>query len=179
MWTSLLALFSACAPISATGDSGRATPDDTDALTQKGCLDYAPAIEIGTGYSAWWPMKAYDPLIMVHGPQGGWHLLCSARVHHTDPVVSISFTVNTEAGDVVADNFYEVALFPGSNECNGVFSGMYAFLDVSDLAQGELNTPPELLAGELLTVEMSIVDAAGRAASDTLIVTATLDPADL
>ena len=185
MWSGLM-MFWACtpsgepAPVQDTApQESRPDHEDTAPPEPMGCLDYDPAIEIGTGYSAWWPLEEGQELIMVHGPQGGWHMLCAARVFHTDPLVEISFTVTTEGGVVVADNLYQVALFPGPNECSGVYSGMYAFLDVRELEEGERDTPPELLAYQPLIIDMSVVDAQGRAASDQRIVTAVPDPADL
>jgi hypothetical protein len=63
--------------------------------------------------------------------------------------------------------------------CGGVYAGMLGVLDVSELVDGEANTPPELLAGETLRIRITATDGEGREAADTRSVIAALDPADL
>lgn len=142
------------------------------------CFVDEPALSIGTGYEEWVELAEGDPVTMVHGPQGGWHILGSARVDNTEQVVSIDYSVAVKStGEVVADNSYRVALVL-DEECSGYFSGMYAYLHVEDIAQGEDDTPPELLADEELVLRMEIVDTAERAVAADLTVIGAPDPMD-
>lgn len=158
----MLLLLLACAPTPAPDDS--APPA-------------ALEVQIGTGATAWEPLEALDPLTMVHGPQGGWHLLGSVWVHNWDGEAEVHFTVTTEEGVRVADNLYRVFLYL-DGQGGGQFPGMYAYLSVAELAQGEADTPPELLAGQPLTLHMDVGAPGGASGSHTLVVTAALDPAD-
>ena len=116
---------------------------------------------------------------MVHGPQGGWHILGSARMSNFSPIVRIHYVVTVEAtGAIVADNNYRVEMRTDA-ECSGYYAGMYGYLDVRELAAGELDTPPELLAGQELRLTMEVADEQGAAASDSLMVIAALDPMDV
>jgi hypothetical protein len=134
------------------------------------------------GIESFLPMEDGDPVTMVHGPQGGWHVLGSLRAVGAPEIVSIHFTV-TDAVDgwLVSDNLYELMLADGDDGAAYRLS-MYGFLDVHEHAQGELNTPPELLGGKELRMQMDVRDAAdpeGPATTGVLRAIAALDPADL
>jgi hypothetical protein len=180
----LLALALACAPEQPAspdtgGDSGvDAVPvTDTDLEPGDPCFVHPPQLLVGTGAYAWEPIEG--PLQMVRGPQGGWHLLGSVLVRGTDPVVTLTFTVElVEEGATVADNVYTVQLIE-DGPCSGSFYGLYAYLDVSEVAQGELDTPPEVLANRAVRIHMTATDEAGRFAEHEQIVVVQRDPIDL
>ena len=47
-----------------------------------------------------------DSLVMVHGPQGGWHMLGSVYLENTQSVVEVEFTITDLISEVVvASNF--------------------------------------------------------------------------
>jgi hypothetical protein len=143
------------------------------------CFVDEPVLSIGTGDEEWVELAEEDPVTMAHGPQGGWHILGSVRVDNTDQVVSIDYSVTIKSsGEMVADNSYRVALVL-DEECSGYFLGMYAYLHVEDIAQGEDDTPPELLADQELVLRMEIVDTAERSVAGDLTVVAVRDPVDL
>ena len=56
---------------------------------------------------------------------------------------------------------------------------MYAYLDVSLLAEGEADTPPELLSYEEVVMRMSVTDSSDRTVADEITVLAVPDPADV
>jgi len=116
---------------------------------------------------------------MVHGPQGGWHMLGSVRTHSMHNVIEVHFTVtDVESSVVVADNRYRVAVVEDA-ECTGYYPGMYGYLDVSDLVTEHATRPPEVLGYKIVQITMEVVDYEGRTVTETLMVTAQPDPIDL
>lgn len=160
-------------------DSGEdSAPNLPNGELAPGCGEAAATVEVGTGEDTFTPLADGDPLTMVHGPQGGWHLLASARVTDTRSVVAITYTAATAAGVQVVWNRYVVDLVPEAG-CTGVYAGMYGYLDVHALEDGEADTPPELLAGEELTLTLTVEDADGRVAVGEKRVVAEPDPVDV
>jgi hypothetical protein len=142
------------------------------------CACEAPSIVIGSGATAYEPLAEGSPLTMVHGPQGGWHMLGSAQFANLLPIVAIHYTITVVAdGTVISDNNYRVQMVRDAT-CSGYFPGMYGYLDVAALAEGDSDTPPELLGGAELELRMEVVDTEERSAVDTLRVVAELDPTD-
>ncbi len=138
-----------------------------------------PALEIGTGAATFETLTEDDGVVMVHGPQGGWHMLASGRANNTADIVTFHVTITTESGGVtVADNSYTVQL-AREDDCLGYYPGMYAYLDVSALENGELDTPPELLSYEPMLISMTLTDTEGLELTDEIRVIATPDPVDV
>ena len=129
--------------------------------------------------------------MMIHGPQGGWHILASLQIHGMMDIVEVQYTIEHLAtGVLVSDNNYRLAVI-SEGECTGYYPGMYGYLSVSPLYDGELDTPPEILGGERLRIQFRVNDcnanqeAAGdcvraeRWVETSLEVVATLDPVDV
>ncbi len=162
-------------------------PDDVLGDTAPFTCEGAPAsVTIGgTGTDdsqlpIWVEMPEGSEQTMVHGPQGGWHILASADVQGTDPIVTIRLQIFWPAHDDarLSDGLFRVMLVPDTR-CGGYYAGMFGILDVSEVAEGDANTPPELLAGEALKLTLDIVDLDGLTAHDEVSVIAALDPADV
>lgn len=159
-------------------------PDDGSPVERPDRVDTAldpcpPAVEIGTGDEQWEDIATDAPLTMIHGPQGGWHMLASVRIGGAAPEVHVRYQIlHPASGTLVSNNSYNLALAM-EDDCEGTYSGMYGYLDVTALEDGELNTPPELLAGESLVIRMEVDDALGHAATAEKTVTAVADPKDL
>ncbi len=151
------------------------------------CFERDAGVEIGgsdvdaDGRPLWIAMPEGSEQTMVHGPQGGWHLLASADVRSMEPIVTLLYTVEWPArGDVeLSRGQFRVMLVANDEGCGGVYAGMFGILDVSALHDDELDTPPELLAGEELRVRMESTDGEGRSASDSRLIRAALDPSDV
>ena len=166
LWTFLLSVLGC-------GDQTDSGADDL------GCFASPPEIEIGSGEGEWISLSEGDAVTMVHGPQGGWHMLGSVWATNVEQIVEIDFIITVEeTGAVVSDNDYRVALVP-EGECAGYFPGMYGYLAVSDIAEGELDTPPELLAYKTLIMSMTVTDIDGRTAYAERTVLAEPDPVDV
>ena len=148
------------------------------------CFGGEPVVTIGgtevheDGSQTWTEMDDGVEVTMVHGPQGGWHVLASARAWNTEPIVTILYTVTVEeSGALVSHNNYRVQLVE-DDSCSGYYPGMYGYLDVTAIEEGDADTPPELLAGAALLLHMEVTDEVGHAASDDVHAVAALDPAD-
>ncbi len=157
-----------------TGGSDLAGCADTGA-----CPCETPSVVVGGGDVEFVALEDGDPTTIVFGAQGGWHILGAAYMTNFDPVVNIHYTVVVEAtGAVVADNNYRVQM-KADGDCAGFYPGMYGYLDVREIVDGEADTPPELLGGEQLRLTMDVTDLVGRAGTDSLLVVGELDPHDL
>lgn len=143
------------------------------------CASQPASVVVGGGSSEYEPLSEGDPATLVHGPQGGWHVLASARVANTLNVVSITYTIHLlPEGTSLSFNQYRVQLVP-YDDCTGDYAGMYGYLDVSALATGDDDTPPELLEGRDLELTLQVVDSEGREATASVTVVGELDPADV
>ena len=129
-----------------------------NAQEEFGCGERNTHVTIGSGEFEWEDLTANDEVVMVHGPQGGWHMLGSIRLSGSEQIVEIDYTIRDIASNViVSDNHYRVALVM-DGECQGYYPGMYGYLNVTDLAVGDLDTPPELLAQNTLEMVMKAND---------------------
>ncbi|MFZ5478670.1 MAG: hypothetical protein ACOZNI_18000 [Myxococcota bacterium] len=175
--TLLLATLAGCDGTGPDGPNGCDVPDDTE--LDEACACEEPAVRIGGGEDTFEAVEDGSPAIMVHGPQGGWHVLGSAWFENLTELVTIDYWIDVPSlGATVVDNAYRVVMVRDGT-CAGYYPGMYGYLDVSDLAEGEADTPPEILAGLEMVLHMNVEDSEGRTASDELSVVATPDPVDV
>lgn len=174
------------------GDDSAAGADGADGGSEggeggaDGAADGGPAdpcgesavVEVGTGAAAFEPFGDPPSAVMVHGPQGGWHMLGSLRVTGLQQIVSVRYTITHQAsGVVVADNQYRVGMLYDADTCVGSYPGMYGYLNVTELVDGEADTPPELLSWQ--PVELCLeVDDGDRAGAACGVVEALPDPMD-
>lgn len=143
------------------------------------CYGRSPALVVGDGALGFTPLTPGQAVTMVHGPQGGWHVLSSALVANLRSVVEIDVSVVLDpSGDVVASDTYYVALLM-TGTCVGEYPGIYAYLDVAALADGDLNTPPELLGGANAELRMRVEDSDTHTAEAVVPVILELDPIDV
>ena len=91
---------------------------------------------------------------------------------------------------MISDNNYRVAMIM-EEECVGYYPGMFGYLNVSELEDGERNTPPELLEDTKVRFEIQTNDCSNtmndrgecsretRWSKSTQIVSTELDPQDI
>jgi hypothetical protein len=166
------------APLDTDDPTEPPTPEDTDVPPPptEPCPVY---VEIGSGEFTFVELEPLDQVEMVHGPQGGWHILWSVILSGTEPTAQLRGIITDVASDVVvSDITYNVKLDP-VDECSGESIGQYGYLDVSGLASGSLDTPPELLVGNTLVLRVEAADFAGTATAGEVLVTAAPDPGDV
>ena len=166
-------------PSVADADVDVDTDADSDDTGVAGCFDQEPRLEVGTGETTFEGLNENDPVVMVHGPQGGWHMLGSVRTHNMETIIEVHYTITDEAtGVLVSDNTYRVAVV-SDGDCTGYYPGMYGYLTVSDLATADATRPPELLGYNTVVMTMDVTDYGGRTASTSLRVLAEPDPIDI
>ena len=57
------------------------------------CLEASPSIEVGERERDFVAFSDPPEAMMVHGPQGGWHILGSLQLQHTRPIVEVHFPI--------------------------------------------------------------------------------------
>lgn len=126
-------------------------------------------VTIGTGEQDYVPLADEDPTWdLVHGPQGGWHVLIGLEAAGLDATEIVVGDMVGRLGDtVVARNDATWLTFRCDAETRTLQSwNTFLILDVED------HCP---LHGQALAVEVEVQDVRGRTASDA--VTATIvDP---
>lgn len=151
---------------------------DTSETEDNPCFTEAPSITIGDGAATFVPLEEGAPLTMTHGPQGGWHMLASVLVAHTEPIVTLHYTIDVEATETrISDNQYRV-LLKDEGDCKGTYWNMYGYLDVSALATPDGTTPPELICGSTVRLTMEAADTSGHTTSTDISVVAAADVSD-
>ena len=143
------------------------------------CRCEQASLEIGTGEDLFEPLAEGADLMMVNGPQGGWHLLTAIQPLNTRDVVSVNAQVFHDATDtpVTTELVYRVQLVKDAAEpCVGGFPNMYLYLEPSEMDGGAGGTPPELLSCETLRIEMTLTDTGGRVLQAVKRVRAVPDP---
>ncbi len=195
----LVAVATACSGTSddgTGGDTAAATDTDTDTTDTDttdtdttgaaACQGVAPSVAIGTGVFSYEPFTSGQPVEIVYGSQGGWHLDTAALVEGMGPVVQfkgIATVVST--GDIIAgENDAPVAIdltTPGlgtwdDTTCTGSFYGQYTFVDDVDLNGDTLIKAICSLDEEDIEFRIEVSPLDGDAASDSVVLFARVDP---
>lgn len=149
-------------------------------LIDPSCRCEEPTLAIGTGMESYVPVAEGADVQMVHGPQGGWHVLSAVQITHTRNVVEMQARVyDVETGAAVTgDLVYRVQLVDDGG-CVGSFPNMYLYLDVTALVDGERDTPPELLSCRQVRITVCASDTGGRELCEEKQVRVLPDPADI
>jgi hypothetical protein len=176
--------------------------DDTDLTADSdaadACLAGGPVLRIGRGYLAYEPVEPGSELLMVHGPQGGWHVEIAFQAENVPQVVTLEWraTVIETGVDVTAngdDQAFDapiderVMLVPtptGPWACTGEWPGERNVFDFRQLADVPATDPWRALCGVPIRIEAAIREpGAGATLGDVLATTALdvvlqPDPAD-
>lgn len=169
------------------GCSGSDTGDGTtDSGTDGGACGGDLAVVPGTGATGFVQLNPGDPVTMVHGPQGGWHVETAGFVTSSLQNVAVAPTLFASslamqiAGDQ-QDQFIALAQYSAEG-CSGQFSGVRAFVDDVDSSTLGLDYQQFIcsLEGQTLELTIAIEDVgSGTSATATQTVTAQLDTADV
>ena len=117
-----------------------------------------------------------EGIVMVHGPQGGWHVEFGIRAKDPDPWVLFDVTVDAPQGRIV-DNHYDLKL-AAHDGCNGWRTELFGFIGIRDIAEYEGQTPPDLLTGEELHMRLSMTTSLGSVTDEVTLI-AEPDPRDV
>lgn len=144
------------------------------------CESGVASLEVGEGEEGFEPLQAGDPVVMVHGPQEGWHITGAIRTWNTEDIVRLHYTVTVPAFDdaTIVDQTYRFKLVP-EDECGGTQPALTGFIVMDELTDDESIEPHELLAYETVVMRMHLTDDAGVELVETLEVQAVPDPQDL
>jgi hypothetical protein len=160
------------------------TDSDTDTTITDPCLMPAAVVELGTGdieinYRA---IQTGDPVTMVHGPQGGWHIDVAATIRSPTPDVSFHSVVTDEAGNQLSGSQPADLLALASYDpvtCEGLVYGRRALLLDYTPPVGGLQEFICSLEFTVLTIDVDVVElATGATTEGTMTPSAALDPAD-
>ena len=166
--------------------------EDDSAIFDEGhpCFQTPPTLIIGEGETEFGPFNEELESVMVHGPQGGWHIEVALSLENMLQVLEIEYRIkHIPSGVFVSENNYRIAMVM-KGECSGELPGLYGYLSVVSLMEGDVDTPPEILGGEPLEITIRINDCSNSAEADgfctpeerwveeKVVVTATLDPQD-
>lgn len=123
--------------------------------------EVCPPAEVVFGLDAepFAPLVDGDPVAIERGPQGGWHFPLDAEISGFGPLVSVTLWADDrESGARVAESWLILNPTP-TDACAARLGRMLAILDVSALADGDADTPPEvLLPGRLLELGVAVED---------------------
>ncbi len=158
---------------------------DGTTTTTSSCEDPDMTLTLGTGADSYVALAEGDPVTLVHGPQGGWHIEVSGQVAHTSQEVAILPTITVvSSGDQIAgdqnQNLMALSNFDDAS-CSGEFFGVNAL--VGDPHPED--TLPEScyicsLAGELLDLSITVEDFnSGDSVTETVQVIVEPDPGDV
>jgi len=131
-------------------------------------------IAIGTGTDTFRQLEDGDELGIIAGDQGGHHLLLAARVcTFDDPGLIHVVTRLEETGEIVSDVTFE-RIWLEDGDCCSVLLDIYAVLSAPATDTGYSYAPfdPTTVAGRVVTIELSVTDAAGVVHVDTVRITA-------
>ena len=173
-------LFAACTGPGPNLDSTASTGPTADTAHPCGPI----ALEMGNGDHEHVPMKPGQDVVIVHGPQDGWHVDLSAQIRRFGELVGFTFTV-TLTGDgrqIAGDQPITFITMQRLDECTVFTGGMRAFVDdqKSDpKAYEDYQAFICSLDGEELEVTMTATDIkAGIELTESTTVRAVLDPVD-
>ena len=118
-------------------------------LALAACEDPEPGIEVGTGEREFEPLEDGDDILIIQGPQGGFHVLGSFLVTgveagDTDNLFdpdnpTMHFTVREEGDRVDVSNPFIQGLDDGPGRGEHQVTGRFVFLDIeADDELGEL-----------------------------------------
>jgi hypothetical protein len=134
------------------------------------CFLDNPDIEIGEGSSAFEPFNQQLEAMMIHGPQGGWHIEIALSLENMLQIMEIEYTIeHLPSGVFVSENHYRIAMIM-KGECSGELPGLYGYLTVGELMDGDMDTPPELLGGDDLEITIRVNDCSNSAQAEGLCV---------
>lgn len=161
------------------GDDGGGSETPLDAAA---CTAEDITLEVGTGKSGYVPLEDGDPVTMVHGPQGGWHVETGGRLLNSEREIAIYPSIRSEDLEVTGDQqpAYQALADYEETTCEGVFYGVRTFVEATrDSGPTGLDFVCAL-AGRTVTFALTTEDlSTGRQETAEVDVVLALDPIDV
>lgn len=133
------------------------------------CDDAPASLRLGTGDLALEPLSPGASVDLVHGPQGGWHLLVSVGATGTADAVHLGLQLTELASTQrVADSAYDL-LLAREDACEGLAIGLFAYLDTSAIDPDR--AADQVLSGAALRLDVTLRDAEDLWLSDSVTLT--------
>ena len=172
-----LTLLSCTAGGADSGDCELAGVTEGLGIIESECACLEPRLEVGTGERSFIPLEDGDDLEIVHGPQGGWHLLAAAWAENMRDVVQFEIWAEfEETGERFTTQMSYRAPLVCEDTCVGVFTDIFMFIDVNHF---EDFIPPTTMACESVLMGICASDHDGREACGEKRVRAVPDPDDV
>ena len=133
-------------------------PDTGPEIGPDGAVDW---IEIGTGELSFVPLDDGDPVELVHGPQGGYHLQVTCRIHVANPdALTLHYRAFREDGTMLGDVGLAI------NERRLVREGMHWLRAASDRLILDITGPADVVNTHL-RIEAVLTNLATPIAADS------------
>lgn len=166
-----------------TGCSGSPSDDDTGTTPSGACASGDISLDIGSGDEIYAPLADGDPVTIVHGPQGGWHVETAGLVKRSEKDISILPVITLPDLDlqITTNSQPEFKALVGYDaaSCEGTFTGTRAFIDAK-AGPGTDQQNICALAGRTMSLSITVSDiVSGRSHTSTVSVVAALDPLDV
>ena len=149
----LVALLSGCEASNGAADSVLASDPEA-------CFETLPSAELGTGEGAFVPVANGDQVPVIHGSQGGNHILGSVRVHHMSPIVLVHYSLTNKDAEVVSDQSYRILLVD-EGDCAASAVGLYGYLGFLGGGTGSEDAAV-LLLWTNVQMKIDVTDTEGR-----------------
>jgi hypothetical protein len=159
---------------------------DTDADTDTDSPDTDPCAPppqcvVGQGRTQFEPVGPATPVVMFHGPQGGWHVDAAVRVDRTSQVVRVRPEVRhvptgtqLAGADGLLDTYNQALVMDGA--CLGDTWQLTAFFDeVATLDLAAICA----MEGDALEILLEVTDLDGNSTTCTATGVAALHPSDV
>lgn len=167
----LLLLVAACATEGAPDATGTATPDALSATSGEPgptaatepahpCFAETMTVAVGEGLLDHAELLPGDPITLVHGGQGGWHVDLTGRVEGTTDLVAVEATLRLLSDDRIIAGLEQQPLRTAlvdwdEASCSGEFFGLRSYVD--DNGPHTLDTMCTL-EGEPAAIEIVLSD---------------------
>jgi hypothetical protein len=133
-------------------------PSDSAEEFNHECFQKPAVLDLGEGELEFQSFNDEMEATMVHGPQGGWHILASFQLENALQILDVEFTIiHLPTGELISDNSYRLAMIL-EEDCIGYYPGLYGYINIANLIDGEVDTPPEILAYDPIVMKMRIND---------------------
>ena len=163
------------------------TVDTNDTVPSDPCLASPAVLKLGTGFEAFEDLEDGDELVMIHGPQGGWHMTGAVTLENSTELVILEFSATHVAtGISVSEVTHPIAMVPTTGgtewQCMGQALDQYIYLDVEELAakidDKKRVTPWALLCGEEIEIRLAAKTPARELLAEAQVTVVGLNDAD-